>query len=157
MAKADRIAKLRAKLIEQGIDALFVSAPAEDIHHTLGATLVEVRGKKFHLRQLNGLRDTGEFQDLTTLYRSDGIVPSPVAALVMGDTHVDCIDPKVLRATFGAGGMIETLKPGVLAWHDLLDGEAVNPHHEGNPFIAVAKRAGQLDVAEDEVRRADPP
>jgi Xaa-Pro aminopeptidase len=37
MAKADRIAKLRAKLAEQGLDALFVSAPAEDIHHTLGA------------------------------------------------------------------------------------------------------------------------
>ncbi len=37
MAKADRIAKLRARLAEEGIDALFVSAPAEDIHHTLGA------------------------------------------------------------------------------------------------------------------------
>ena len=37
MAKADRLAKLRAKMAEQGLDALFVSAPAEDIHHTLGA------------------------------------------------------------------------------------------------------------------------
>ncbi len=37
MAKADRIAKLREKLTEQELDALFVSAPAEDIHHTLGA------------------------------------------------------------------------------------------------------------------------
>jgi Xaa-Pro aminopeptidase len=37
MAKADRIKKLRARLADQGLDALFVSAPAEDIHHTLGA------------------------------------------------------------------------------------------------------------------------
>jgi Xaa-Pro aminopeptidase len=37
MAKAERIAKLRARLAERGLDALFVSAPAEDIHHTLGA------------------------------------------------------------------------------------------------------------------------
>ncbi len=37
MAKADRIAKLRERLVEQNIDGLFVSAPAEDIHHTLGA------------------------------------------------------------------------------------------------------------------------
>ena len=37
MAKAERIAKLRAGLADQGLDALFVSAPTEDIHHTLGA------------------------------------------------------------------------------------------------------------------------
>jgi hypothetical protein len=30
----------------------------------------------------------------------------------------------------------------------------VNPHHAGNPFVAVAKRANGTDVAEDEVRRA---
>jgi Xaa-Pro aminopeptidase len=37
MTKADRIERLRAKLEEQGLDGLFVSAPAEDIHHTIGA------------------------------------------------------------------------------------------------------------------------
>jgi Xaa-Pro aminopeptidase len=37
MARSDRIAKLRTKLDERGLAALFVSAPAEDIHHTLGA------------------------------------------------------------------------------------------------------------------------
>lgn len=125
-----------------------------EFHHTLGATLVEVRGKKFHMRQLNGLRATGEFQDLATLYKPDGITSSPVAGLVMGDSHIDYIDPRVVRATFGDGGMVQVLKPGVLAWHDLLDGDSVNPHHSGNPFIAVAKRAANRDVAEDEVRRA---
>jgi hypothetical protein len=125
-----------------------------EFHHTLGACLVEVRGKKFHLRQLNADKKTGAFQDLTTLYAADGISDAPIAALVMGDTHVDCIDPAVLKATFGAGGMVDQLKPGVLAWHDLIDGESVNPHHEGNPFIAVSKRASNTDIAEDEVRRA---
>ena len=37
MAKAQRIEKLRAKLEEQDLAGLFVSAPAEDIHHTIGA------------------------------------------------------------------------------------------------------------------------
>jgi Xaa-Pro aminopeptidase len=37
MSKADRIERLRAKLEEQSLEALFVSAPAEDIHHTIGA------------------------------------------------------------------------------------------------------------------------
>jgi hypothetical protein len=125
-----------------------------EFHHTLGATLIEVKGKRFHMRQLNGSKDDGGFQDLTTYYSTEGVRSATIAALVMGDTHVDCIDPKVMRATFGAGGMIDQLKPSVLAWHDLIDGEAVNPHHDGNPFISVAKRAGGTDVAEDEVRRA---
>jgi hypothetical protein len=125
-----------------------------EFHHTLGAALVEVSGKKFHLRQLNGLKKTGEFQDLTTLYTPGGIRDAAVAALVMGDTHVDCIDPAVKEATFGQGGIVDTLKPGVLAWHDLIDGESVNPHHDGNPFIAVAKQAAQRNDARAEVTRA---
>ncbi len=37
MSKETRIARLREKLDEQGLAGLFVSAPAEDIHHTIGA------------------------------------------------------------------------------------------------------------------------
>jgi Xaa-Pro aminopeptidase len=37
MSRAERIERLRAKLDEQGLEGLFVSAPAEDIHHTIGA------------------------------------------------------------------------------------------------------------------------
>jgi Xaa-Pro aminopeptidase len=37
VSKETRIARLREKLEEQGLAGLFVSAPAEDIHHTIGA------------------------------------------------------------------------------------------------------------------------
>ena len=37
MSKETRIARLREKLDEQELAGLFVSAPAEDIHHTIGA------------------------------------------------------------------------------------------------------------------------
>jgi Xaa-Pro aminopeptidase len=37
VSKETRIARLREKLDEQGLAGLFVSAPAEDIHHTIGA------------------------------------------------------------------------------------------------------------------------
>lgn len=37
MSKTDRIARLRQRLADQDLAALFVSAPAEDIHHTIGA------------------------------------------------------------------------------------------------------------------------
>jgi hypothetical protein len=33
------------------------------------------------------------------------------------------------------------LKPRLRVYHDLLDAESVNPHHEGKPFVAIAKHA----------------
>ena len=126
-----------------------------EFHHSLAAVLVEIDGSVFHLRQLNAKSSTGEFTDLDTTYHPRGVrkAPRPLA-LVMGDTHVDFIDPAVERATFGDGGMVRSLRPRHLIWHDLLDGYAVNPHHEGNPFVALAKRQTQRDNARAEVERA---
>jgi hypothetical protein len=78
----------------------------------------------------------------------------PLAGLALGDTHVDFIDPRVHRATFGPGSMDEVLKPATIVFHDLLDAYACNPHHRGNPFNAYAKhKAGRNDVRA-EVERA---
>jgi hypothetical protein len=123
-------------------------------HHTVGAALVETRGKRFHLRQINAERD-GAFQDLSTIYGPEGITEGvPLAGLALGDTHVDFIDPRVHRATFGPGSMDEVLKPATIVFHDLLDAYACNPHHRGNPFNAYAKhKAGRNDVRA-EVERA---
>lgn len=109
-------------------------------HHYLGAILVEIDGGTFHLRQINADRVTGAFIDLDTEYTVDGAKKAPRAlALAMGDAHAKFMCPKVDRATFGPGGIIETLDPEALVWHDVFDGYAPNPHHLGNPFIAQAK------------------
>lgn len=123
-------------------------------HHTLGACLVELDGPRFHLRQINA-SDDGSFIDLNRQY-SPGQVTEMLGcgALVLGDTHVDCIDPGVEAATFNAGGMVETLKPLYIVHHDLLDGYAVNPHHAGNPFVAVAKEERGLNRVAAEIERA---
>lgn len=126
-----------------------------EFHHSLSALIVEVKGKIFHLRQLIADRD-GSFIDLDKLYTpaKGGLPAQRPTALVMGDTHVDFIDKAVKRATFGKGGIIQTLKPTALVWHDLLDAYSVNPHHRGNPFNALAKRIGGMDDARAEVIRA---
>jgi hypothetical protein len=126
-----------------------------EFHHTYGAVLVEIQGKTFHLRHLNASKTTGEFTDLVTTYSATGVRKADRAlALVMGDTHVDFIDPKVERATFGPGGIVETVNPKTLIWHDLLDAYAVNPHHLGNPFLAAAKRINFRDNIRNEIQRA---
>lgn len=127
-----------------------------DFHHYLGAVLVELDGnKRFHLRQLNADRATGEFIDLDRRYTPTGSRPAPRAlGLVLGDTHARFTCPRVDRATFGPGGIVDTLDPKTVVFHDLFDGYAVNPHHVGNPFIAAVKVRAQLGAVREEVEHA---
>lgn len=124
-------------------------------HHCLGAVIVEVQGKKFHLRQINADRSDGSFIDLDKHYSPKGVKKAPPAlGLVMGDTHARFTCPKVDAATFGPGGIVETLNPGTLVFHDLFDGYSVNHHHRGDPFIAQAKSQARLGDARAEVVHA---
>lgn len=111
-----------------------------EFHHVLGAVVVELEGNFYHLRHINARKD-GAFCDLDKAYFANGKVEGsgPYEAIVMGDTHVEFTDPIVDRATFDAGGLIERLNPKALVFHDLLDNYAVNPHHNGNPFINTLK------------------
>jgi len=126
-----------------------------EFHHSLAAVVVEIQGRRFHLRHLNFDKRTGSFTDLDTRYSADKVerAPRPLA-LVMGDTHVDFVSAAVERATFGKGGLVPSLKPRHLVWHDVLDSYAVNVHHRGNPFNAIAKHVSGRSSIEDEVRRA---
>ncbi len=94
----------------------------------------------------------GTFIDLTDEYQTDGVnsAPRPLA-LVFGDTHRQFIDPKVEQATFGASGMVDTLDPEHLVFHDLHDGYARNPHHRLDPFSEIAKRQSDMHLVRKEV------
>lgn len=118
-------------------------------HHTFGAAVVELEGKRFHLRQLNAL-DDGSFMDLDSEYKPDNIERDiPLEGLNMGDTHEEFISRDVVHGTFGKGGIVPTLKPKVQIFHDLHDFYRRNHHHRGNPFTQVAKhKAGMEDVRE---------
>lgn len=126
-----------------------------EFHHSLGATLVEIDDKKFHLRQIVGGKD-GSFTDLTKVYDEAGVhAAAPAIGLAMGDTHHRFLAPGVRRATFeGKDSMLAVLNPTTLVFHDLLDGHTHNPHHDGNPFIEAAKQAAGLDDVRTEVAEA---
>lgn len=122
-----------------------------DFHHSLAAVVVEVHGKRFHLRQICANRE-GSFTDLNKVYSATGVSKAPPAlGLVMGDTHARFICPKVERATFGPGGIVDVLNPEYLVWHDVLDGYAANPHHVGDPFVDYAKGQSGLNDVRKEV------
>lgn len=126
-----------------------------EFHHSLSAVIAEMDGSTFHLRHVHWSDKQGAVTDLQHLFTPDKAGRAPVPhALVMGDTHVDAIDPGVERATFGPGGMVDVLKPAYLVWHDLLDAYSCNPHHVGNPFSGIAKRQAGADDVRAEVNRA---
>jgi hypothetical protein len=122
-----------------------------EFHHTLGACVVELEGKLFHMRQINAVRD-GSFIDVDTEYFPDGTWAdaAPALALAMGDTHALFADPAVMEATFGEGGIADAFNVPMLIWHDLFDGYSINPHHKDDPFIRLAKmRAGFGNVRQE--------
>jgi hypothetical protein len=123
-----------------------------EFHHTFGACVAEVDGKRFHLRQINAIKD-GSFQDLDAIYQPDGKTRKARADLIMGDTHVDFADPGVTEATFGNGGMIETLRPAELVWHDVLDFHSASHHDRLDPFRRYAKHKSGRDSVEAELDR----
>jgi hypothetical protein len=124
-----------------------------DFHHTLGAAVVEVDGPRFHLRQINATKD-GSFYDIVNgivmLFNERGAVNANdgIPALVMGDTHVEGIDPDVERATFQE--IIPQLKPKKIFWHDLEDGGSVNHWAAKNPFVTGARYYSEAGSASEE-------
>lgn len=126
-----------------------------EFHHSLSAIVVELEGPRFHMRVVHYNEKTKACIDLDKMWTAKGCTAAPrPLALAMGDTHVDFVDPGVAKATFGPGGIVPTLRPEHLIWADLLDGYSCNPHHEGDPMIAYAKRIAGKDVIRGEVQRA---
>lgn len=121
-----------------------------EFHHSLSALVVEVVGKRFFVRHV-GWDGTG-FIDLTDYYTPTGVVPAPrPLAIVFGDTHRASMCKQVERTTFGTDGMVETLDPEYLVFHDLHDGASTNHHERKDPFAQVAKRANLLHLVKEEV------
>jgi hypothetical protein len=126
-----------------------------EFHHSMSAILVELDGPYFHLRQLHFDRTTGTCTDLETRYSDIGAERAPRALGVStGDTHVRFLDPKVDEATWGPGGIVETLNPECVMWHDTLDSYSCSPHHEGDPFVAQAKQLSGFGDVKGEVDEA---
>ena len=124
-------------------------------HHTTGAVIVEVRGKIFHMRQINATKD-GSFVDKHWLYTPRGRqrAPRPLS-LTCGDVHCGATDPQIDAAIFGPGGLVKRFKPKYIFLHDLLDGASVNPHTKDN-FLALLQSilSGTGDVRGEVERTA---
>jgi len=122
-----------------------------EFHHTIGGVIVEVRGSRFHLREVAW--DGESFIDLDRRYYADRIEDAPPPeALVMGDIHAPHhVAPNVMQATFGPKGIYEQLSPRRLVLHDLADNRAVNPHEARNRLTRAAMATRQQTLVQAEL------
>lgn len=122
-------------------------------HHIIGATVVEIVDDwRFHLRQINA-SDDGSFHDLDTLYSPKAVKPGQRAeVLTCRDVHWQQMDPEIEQATFGDGGIVDTLRPKRLVVHDLLDFKSQNHHDVGNFFERWRKHRLGITSVYQEVR-----
>jgi len=123
-----------------------------EFHHTFGAVIVELGASVFHMRHISA-REDGAFIDLDRAYYPDGSTRKAprYKAVIFGDAHYRFADPKVVRATFEKGGLVDMLDPETLIWHDLLDSYSITHHHKYNPIIQLAKHKAGLNDARREV------
>lgn len=111
-----------------------------EFHHVQGALIIETKGRKTFVRQLNS-DSRGCFYDLDKKYTPRTVIKNqPILGLVTGDEHAKHILPAVKKATYtGANSIVKTLKPEYLVRHDILDGYAGSHHHEKNDVLQYRK------------------
>ncbi len=107
-------------------------------HHTAAAVVVEIRGDRFHLREITW--DGEKFIDYDKAYYADHVEDAPPPeAISMGDIHAPYGPAEnVMEATFGPGGIYDVLHPRRLFLHDLGDMKSVNPHEQGKRLTRAA-------------------
>jgi hypothetical protein len=120
-----------------------------DFHHSLGAVIIEVRGDRFHLREI--IWDGKKFIDVDRAYYADRIEDAPpAAALVTGDWHLGSEIPDVMEATFGDNGIWDAVQPESLFLHDTFDARSVNPHEANNMLLRAAQaRRGHTNLQDE--------
>lgn len=130
-----------------------------EFHHTIGATIVEVRPDgRFWCRQIAAEKN-GDFQDLDRLV-VDGVVTegNAVEAITWGDIHAEWMDPDVARGGWGLGGslgcgtMVDALAPRYQFFHDLYDFTARSHHTRNDPHEKVRRIVEGMDVVEDAIK-----
>lgn len=121
-----------------------------EFHHAYGAALVEIDDEgDFFVRQLNA-NHNGSFFDLDKFIHKGQIGQSKIAAFSAGDIHARNIDPVVKNVTWGAGGIIDTLRPQTQFLGDVLDFESRS--HHNNLFDAYRLHVQGRDSVEDEIQ-----
>jgi hypothetical protein len=124
------------------------TAQKANFNHSYSALFISKNGQ--HLRHLNF--DGEGFYDIGKYYTEESVSDeNKISAIVTGDEHVMFYNKGVFEATYGSGGIVETLKPDYIVRHDVLDCYSISHHHHNNVFIKYGKRLANIDSIQEEL------
>ncbi|HML29178.1 MAG TPA: hypothetical protein PKE16_10130 [Hyphomicrobium sp.] len=124
-----------------------------EFDHVYGALLVEVTPEgSWFVRQLN-VDGSGGLYDLDIMVTAQGEVTAHngVTAIQFGDVHAAQLEDDMFTATWGAGGMVDALKPKYQFMHDLLDFESRGHHSLRDPFKMFELHTKERDSVRSEI------
>ena len=121
-------------------------------HHCYGALLVEVDSEgRWWCRQLNAdtnglIYDIDIHVDKGQVYENEG-----VEAINWGDVHEEELDDIVRQVQWGAGGILDTLRPKHQFMHDTLSFKRRNHHDRGDCHVEYKKFIHGVEAVEVEI------
>lgn len=125
---------------------------AAEFHHSYGALFVEVdEDGNWWARQLIADSD-GTIRDLDAKIEN-GVVTRGhrVEGITFGDIHEDEIDEDVAEATWGKGGLVDTLNPRFQIFHDLINFGRRSHWNIKDPYKMMEYHAQGRESVKDEV------
>lgn len=115
--------------------------------HLIGAVIVEIQDDNiYHFRQVQAAED-GSFCDLGLKYNKK-TVTKEVPILVMGDYHAGEHDESAVGAWIE---LINQLEIDEVVFHDMFNGNSVNPHEEQDIMLRSERARKGLNVLENEL------
>ena len=126
-----------------------------EFHHGYGALIVEVCADgTWFVRQLNSDSE-GVFYDLDRKVVAGKVTHGHrPEALAWGDIHVRQLGRDMSTLGWGAGGILDALRPKRQIMHDLLDFRSANHHDRDDPWKTYVKHVGGTTAVGHEVCEA---
>lgn len=126
-----------------------------EFHHILGFVVVEIKDEEvFFVRQVTATEE-GNFTDLfyKVSYDNDEVENrvteiEHIEAAVLGDLHWGKHDEKVMKSTLD---LFSKLYPKNVILHDVFDGNSINHHENGDPFIQYHKEVSGENSLKKEI------
>lgn len=129
-----------------------------DYNHSFSALILEVDEDAFYIRTVTA-DDNGGFYDLNHYYHLEDIIANTrIEGIVLGDVHVDVVSQEVVQATFeNVDSIVNVLKPKVIVYHDLLDFNQIQSHHNKNNYLKRYQKyiKGENDIEAELKRTVD--
>jgi hypothetical protein len=120
-------------------------------HHVIGFVVVERKRNGCFVPRNVKCDSNGDFVDLNTKVYNGEVSKANILGVVLGDSHVANLDPLKHSHT---KAIIEKLNPAKLYFHDVLDGEAFNPHDKADMYIRKQRIRENKHLVGKEVQEA---